>query len=165
MESFLAYFAGVNRRALRDIGALPEEAEAWKPPGGAGEGAWDIAQLVSHMATSRVWFAGAYAGGGWDPTQWEGPTRSREDWLAALQGSADRFHELLAPTPDDWLRRKMQSMDGSDRMLSGWRLLMLMVEHDIHHRSQIDTYAGIMGWPVPQIYGRKAEDVGLGRPA
>jgi hypothetical protein len=35
-----------------------------------------------------------------------------------------------------------------------------MAEHDIHHRSQIDTYAGLNGWDVPQIYNRRAEDIG-----
>ena len=34
-----------------------------------------------------------------------------------------------------------------------------MVEHDIYHRSQIDTYAGLNGWDVPDIYGRSAEQV------
>jgi hypothetical protein len=38
---------------------------------------------------------------------------------------------------------------------------MMMAEHDIHHRSQIDAYAGVMSWPVQQIFGRRAEDVGL----
>jgi uncharacterized damage-inducible protein DinB len=27
--------------------------------------------------------------------------------------------------------------------LSGWRILMMMLEHEVHHRSQIDTYAGL----------------------
>ena len=44
--------------------------------------------------------------------------------------------------------------------LSGWRVLMMMLEHDIHHRSQIDTYAGLNGWPVPDIYGRSAQQIG-----
>ena len=163
IASFLSYFAGVNRRALRDIGALPAEAETWQPPGGEGEDAWDIAQLVKHMAMSRIWVAGAYVGGTWEAIAWEGPTAMREDWQRALEESGAKFTEMLAGTPDDWLRRKMPSMDGSDKSISGWRALMLMVEHDIHHRSQIDTYAGIMGWPVPQIYGRRAEEVGLAR--
>jgi len=34
-----------------------------------------------------------------------------------------------------------------------------MVEHEVHHRSQIDTYAGLEGWPVPDIFGRSAEDI------
>jgi uncharacterized damage-inducible protein DinB len=50
-------------------------------------------------------------------------------------------------------------MIDSDAALSGWRVLMMMMEHDIHHRSQIDTYAGINGWPVPDIYGRSAEQI------
>jgi len=36
----------------------------------------------------------------------------------------------------------------------------MMMEHDIHHRSQIDTYAGINGWDVPDIYNRSAETIG-----
>jgi uncharacterized damage-inducible protein DinB len=36
----------------------------------------------------------------------------------------------------------------------------MMAEHDIHHRSQMDTYAGLNGWDVPQIYNRSAEAIG-----
>jgi uncharacterized damage-inducible protein DinB len=43
--------------------------------------------------------------------------------------------------------------------LSGWRILMMMLEHEVHHRSQIDTYAGLQGWPVPDIFERSAEDI------
>ena len=65
----------------------------------------------------------------------------------------------LQDTPDDWLTRKIETID-SGGSLSGWRLLMMMLEHDVHHRSQIDTYAGMNGWDVPQIYNRKAEQIG-----
>ena len=44
--------------------------------------------------------------------------------------------------------------------LPGWRVLLMMMEHDIHHRSQIDTYAGMNGWDVPDIYNRSAEKIG-----
>ena len=36
---------------------------------------------------------------------------------------------------------------------------MMMAEHDVHHRSQIDAYAGINGWPIEHIFGRTAEQV------
>ena len=45
-------------------------------------------------------------------------------------------------------------MIDSEATLPGWRVLLMMMEHDIHHRSQIDTYAGTQGWPVPDIFGR-----------
>ena len=41
----------------------------------------------------------------------------------------------------------------------GWRLLMAMVEHEIHHRSQLAVYLALMGVEPPQIYGLGVEEV------
>ena len=161
VDAFLRYFDGVNRRAMRDIGKLPAEAESWQPPSGAGEGAWNIADIVKHMAMSRMFFAGAYRGDGWSAEPWLRPTDTREQWQDALVTSAEQLRSALGGTPDAWLGRKVQPLSAQDPPVSGWRLLLLMTEHDIHHRSQIDTYAGVMGWPVAHIYGRSAEEVGL----
>ncbi|MFQ5380430.1 MAG: DinB family protein [Dehalococcoidia bacterium] len=155
---FLKYFGGVHRRALRDVGALPPEADGWAPEGGEGENAWSINQLVGHMAGSRLYFASAYRGTGWVSPPAPDVSR-RELWLPALQRSFDEFVGLIESTPDEWLDRKVETID-SGFGLSGWRLLAMMAEHDIHHRSQIDTYAGLNGWEVPQIFNRSAERIG-----
>jgi len=157
VETFLRYFDGVNRRALRDIAALPPEAEGWKPETGEGEKAWSINTLVGHMCTSRLYFASAYLGNGW-VTPAPPDVRRRESWAPALEASAAEFRAKIEPTPPDWLERRIQMID-TDGTLPGWRLLMMMMEHDIHHRSQIDTYAGINGWDVPDIYNRSAETI------
>ena len=107
---------------------------------------------------SRLYFASAYRGEGWISPQPADVSR-RELWLPAIEESARQLHAALEATPDAWLQRKVAMID-SDGALSGWRILMMMLEHDIHHRSQIDTYAGINGWDVPQIYGRSAESIG-----
>ena len=162
IDAFLRYFDGVHRRALRDIGALPPEAERWAPSSGEGENAWSIGEIVRHIAGTRMYFARAYRGEGWI-ADWEVPiTESQSSWLPALEASAAEFQQRLEGTPPEWLTRKVQMLD-TDGALSGWRLLMMMLEHEIHHRSQIDTYAGLQGWPVPDIYGRSAEQVGLQR--
>ncbi len=157
IDAFLRWFDAVNRRALRDVGALPPEADGWRPAGGEGEMAWSINQIIGHMAGSRLYFASAYRGEGWiNPA---GPdVSSRERWLPALEDSAREFRGLLEGTPDGWLRRKVTMID-TPQSLSGWRVLLMMAEHDIHHRSQIDTYAGLNGWEVPDIYGRRAEQI------
>jgi uncharacterized damage-inducible protein DinB len=49
--------------------------------------------------------------------------------------------------------------------LAGWRILMMMLEHEAHHRSQIDAYAGLQGWPVPDIFERSYESVEALQPA
>ena len=158
IASFLRYFEAVNRRAMRDIGALPPEADGWAPPVGEGENAWSINTLVGHICGSRLYFASAYSGSGWISPPPPDVSR-REQWVPALEASAGEFRRQLEGAPDDWLNRKVEMID-TPGGLSGWRVLMMMVEHDIHHRSQIDTYAGLNGWDVPQIYGRAAEQIG-----
>src|SRR5437867_8347423 len=162
IEAFLRYFDGLHRRTLRDIDALPPEAEAYKPATGEGENAWGIGELVRHMAGSRLYFARAYRGEGWIFEYPLRDTASRSDWLPCLEEAADEFRRRLEDTPADWLARKIKMID-TDGELSGWRILMMCLEHEVHHRSQIDTYAGLQAWPVPHIYGRSAEQVGAQR--
>ena len=170
IDSFLRYFDAVHRRAVRDIGALPPEAERWAPPralrqaqGERNESAWGIGEVVRHMAGSRIYFARAYRGEGWI-ADWPPPvnTEKQSTWLPALEASAAEFRRRIEGTPDEWLARRVPLID-SEGTISGWRILMMMAEHDIHHRSQIDTYAGLNGWEPPHIYGRSAEQVGLER--
>jgi uncharacterized damage-inducible protein DinB len=68
------------------------------------------------------------------------------------------FQNQIAGTPKEWLDRRIKMID-TDGTLSGWRILMMLLEHEVHHRSQIDTYAGLEGWDVPQIYGRTREQI------
>ncbi len=107
IDAFLRYFDGVHRRALRDIGALPPEAERWAPSSGEGENAWSIGEIVRHIAGTRMYFARAYRGEGWI-ADWEVPiTESQSSWLPALEASAAEFHRRLEGTPPEWLTRKV----------------------------------------------------------
>ena len=157
IASFLRYFDAVNRRAMRDVAALPSGADGWAPAIGEGEKAWSINTLIGHMAGARLYFASAYRGDGWISPM-PPDVSGRDHWLPAIEKSGRKLHAALDGTPDAWLQRKVAMIDSAGA-LSGWRVLMMMLEHDIHHRSQIDTYAGINGWDVPDIYGRSAETI------
>ncbi len=157
-DDFLRYFEAVHRRAVRDVAALPAEADGWAPSAGAGEGAWSINTLIGHMCGSRLYFASAYRGEGWISAP-PPDVSTRDGWVPALHESFASLRARLADTPDAWLQRKVAMIDSAGG-LSGWRVLLMMMEHDIHHRSQIDTYAGLNGWDVPHIYGRSAEHIG-----
>src|SRR6266850_723454 len=119
---------------------------------------------VRHIGGSRMYFASAYRGEGWVSTLPEIDRADQRTWLPWLQASAGRFVARLLDTPADWLTRKIEMID-TPGSLSGWRLLMMMLEHEVHHRSQIDTYAGLQGWPVPDIFGRSAESIDALQPA
>ena len=165
IDVFLRYFRSVNNRAVRDMTALPPEADGWTPIGGeggqlVGEGAWSINKLIGHMCGSRLYFASAYRQEGWispDP-----PDVSRSElWAPALNDSFEQFSELVREVGPDGLTRQVEMIDTPGATLNGWRVLMMMMEHDIHHRSQIDTYAGLNGWDPPDIYFRSAETIAL----
>jgi uncharacterized damage-inducible protein DinB len=159
IASYLRFFDSVRRRTERDVAALPPEAAAWRPPPGAGgDTGWSIGDIVAHIGSTRLYFASAYRGEGWIATPPEMERADQRTWLPWLQASAERFAALLRETPPEWLTRCIEMID-SPGSLSGWRVLMMMLEHEIHHRSQIDTYAGLQGWPVPDIFERSAETV------
>jgi uncharacterized damage-inducible protein DinB len=160
IAAYLRFFDGVRRRTERDIAALPAAAAAWTPPPTAGgEAAWSIGQIVAHIGSTRLYFASAYRGEGWIWAKVEMDPADQRTWLPWLEESAKRYQALLSETPDAWLSRRVEAIDTPGATLSGWRLLMMMLEHEVHHRSQIDSYAGLEGWPVPDIFNRSAESI------
>jgi len=165
IASYLGFFDSLRRRTERDVAALPPAAVDWTPPAIEGEVGWTIGQIVGHIGSSRLYFASAYRNEGWI---WHEPAmdpRDQSTWRPWLEASAARFAAWLKDTPDGWLTRRIEMIDSPGRTLSGWRLLMMMLEHEVHHRSQIDTYAGLMGWPVPHIFGRSKESIDALQPA
>ena len=96
-----------------------------------------------------MYFARAYRNEGW-LYDWPVPsTESPADWIPALTESHAEFHRRLDDTPPEWLQRRIKMID-TDGALSGWRILMMLIEHEVHHRSQIDTYSGLQGWTYPK---------------
>jgi uncharacterized damage-inducible protein DinB len=159
IDAYLRFFDSLRRRTERDVAALPPGAAAWRPPAVSGEVGWSIGQIVWHIGGSRLYFASAYRGEGWIWEKTEADPDDQAGWLPWLRTSGERFAALLKDTPREWLSRRIEMIDTPGQALSGWRLLMMMLEHEVHHRSQIDSYAGLEGWPVPDIFGRSAESI------
>ena len=165
IASYLRYFDSVRRRTERDVAALPPDAAAWRPPATSrGEAGWSIGDIVGHIGASRLYFARAYRDQGWIASPPELARDDQRTWLPWLRSSAERFVAMLSGTPAEWLERRIAMID-TPGTLSGARMLMMMLEHEVHHRSQIDAYAGLQGWPVPDIFERSAETIAALQPA
>ena len=158
VRAFLDWYDGVNRRTIRDVALLPQEAETWTPPvPGEGEAGWGFARIVGHLAEARGYFASAVTGRGWVWDPWPEDLASRTTWVPALERSAAEFRAALADAPDELLSWRLELIAAPDRTMSGWRALTMLAEHEIHHRAQISAYAGLEGWPVAQTFDRTNE--------
>jgi uncharacterized damage-inducible protein DinB len=162
--AYLRFFDSVRRRTERDVAALPPEAAAWRPPLIGGERGWSIGEIVGHIGGSRLYFASAYRGEGWIATVPDVDPLDPGTWLPWLRESHRRFVGSLQGTPNEWLTRRVDMIDTPGSSLAGWRILMMMLEHEVHHRSQIDAYAGLEGWPVPDIFNRSWETIAAQQP-
>jgi len=158
VEAFLRWFGGVNGRTLRDIGGLPAAALSWRPPHGEGEDAWTVGELVDHIAAARSFFVNAVAGGDWVMREVSQPADIAQ-CTGLLETSFAAIATTLREAGDGALGGRCPSLENPEVTLAGWRLLMMMAEHEVHHRSQIMTYAGLNRWPVAQIFNRSYEEV------
>jgi len=90
---------------------------------------------------------------GHGPELADGPENVMAFFNHMHQGSVAIFSQLSA----DDLQKKCVTPGGTP--ITVWKWLRAMVEHEVHHRSQIYTYLGMLGIPTPPIYGLTSEEV------
>ena len=155
LKSYLTHFERIRERTLQVVDRIPSEHFDWSPR--AGE--YTIGDLVRHIASAEKLDVGAALGDGW---HYSG--HAAADWgtnLANARTSLVRTHEecvaRLNAAGDELLTAKRLDLAGNP--VSAWRILMAMIEHEIHHRSQLDTYLMLLNVPPPQLFGVKMEDL------
>lgn len=154
VKGFMGYYDGVRRRTLQFIDAVPADRIDWSP----GEGEFSFGDLIRHIAASEEMFIGAVMDGKWKYPGHE--TREKQDRESAVAMLRSVHHEVmkrLGTLGDPALKESRPSLNGPE--VSAWRLLMAMVEHEVHHRSQIAMYLTLIRIRPPHIYGMGVEDV------
>lgn len=156
---FADYFAGVRRRTLVVASALPENAVDWAPRSGE----FTAGDILRHLAAAQLMYLGAFFGKGW---HYPGHRRHlAPDKAAAVHLLEERQREFdvaLRSTSTEAL--SSQRADLAGRPLSAWRIVMMLVEHEIHHRSQLDTYLSELGILPPHLFGAGVEELPSGEP-
>ena len=170
VEDFLVHFRR-QRRWTRDlVAAVPQEHFDWSP----GDGSFSCGQLVRHLIQAEVFWrrllSAALSGKEYDPFGLEGSAGERMRSFRApnLRASANdklgtTFDQCLAA----WLgvQAETEQMIGSltPEQLSGihvrhsltgleaylGEMLMVMFEHEAHHRGQLSAYMKNLGLAQP----------------
>lgn len=85
---------------------------------------------------------------------------SAEEFVKALDESAEQFRKSLAATTDEHLKTSWQLLAGGHVVMDELRYVMIQdsINHWIHHRGQMTVYLRLMGEKVPAVYGPSADE-------
>lgn len=154
VDSFISYFEWVRRRTLMYCRAVPAEQIDWAPR----PDELSFGDLIRHIAAAEQMFVGVAVA-----RRWAYPGHGRQlgagldEALAHLAAGHTGALAALGALGDGDLAAERPALDG--RPVQVWRVLMLMVEHEVHHRSQIASHLAQLGVAPPQIYGLSLEEV------
>lgn len=156
MAAFLSYFGGVRRRTLRFIQAIPADAADWAPR----EGEFTCADIVRHLAATEHMFVGVVTRSSW---HYSGHQRSERPTLGEAIAYLHTVHEqatvALEQAGDAVLKQQRPTLDQQGSTMAASRVLLLMTEHEIHHRSQLASYLMLLNVTPPHLYGLGVEDL------
>lgn len=156
VDSFIKYFKSIRRRTLTYIQTIPPDQLGWRPK--AGE--FSVGELIYHMAAAEWMFVGAVVDHTWHYIGHDhAPEADLETTLAHLEATHQAAMTHLATFPDEALLQPCPSLTGPEIIVTSWRFLMAMVEHEVHHRSQLAMYLALLDIEPPHIFGQGVEDV------
>jgi len=154
VQSFIEYFESIRRRTMNLLRALPPEQMDWAPR----VGELTCGDIVRHLAASEQMFVGVVTEGRW---RYAGHDRNLAATYATAIAHLEATHadalNALRAVNDAQLYEPRPALKGQPVKL--WRWLMALVEHEVHHRSQLAAYLALMGAQPPQVFGLTIEEI------
>lgn len=156
IDSFCKYFESIRRRTLNYIRTIPPEQIDWSP----AEGRFSCGDLVRHLAGTEETYVGVVIDSKW---LYRGHAKGEYNTLDEVIAHMNQTHESamarLKTVSDSELNELRPSPVPDARPVKMWRWLMVMVEHEVHHRSELASYLTMIGVEPPQIYGLSVEEL------
>ncbi len=148
-----------SRHSLKNV---PSGKSDWKPH----EKSMAFGYLANMVATIPTWISMEIDQDELDIAPKEGsnmkpePLDSADEYIKALDESADKLRKSLAATTDEHLETKWRLLAGGHVVQEEQRYVMIQdtIHHWVHHRGQMTVYLRLMGAPVPAIYGPSADE-------
>ena len=153
IAQFVGYFEGVRRRTWAAVDCVTPEILDWRP----WAHALSCGEIIRHLAGAERFFVAKVVEDRWTDDLDPGPSLDLAATRALLTAAHREGMARLRAVPDGRLRDRVKDLAGG--AVSVWRLLMAMVEHEIHHRSQLNSRLSASGADAPQIFGYRMEEV------
>jgi uncharacterized damage-inducible protein DinB len=149
-----------GRTTRKVLERLPDDKFDWQPH----EKSMTLGHLASHLVNNLGWADLIIGSDGIDfeamdftPSEYH----SSAECVAAFDKALEATASLLASTDDPALFEKWTARAGDRIFFSEKKIGVLrgfVMNHNIHHRSQLAMYLRLNDIPVPQIYGPTADE-------
>jgi len=132
VQDFVKYFEGVRRRTWTTVDRVTPETLDWAPRSGE----FTCGEIIRHLAGAERFFLARIVHDRWTDDLEPGPFLDYPATRARLETTHSEQMLRLLELPDHRLHESIQDLEGGQVKI--WRFLMAMVEHEVHHRSQLD---------------------------
>ena len=155
VKQFLEYWGNLRARTRGVLACIPPDRLEWTYRAGA----FTFGDLIRHLATiERYMYAETVVG---RPSRYPGCGRELADGYEAVLAYAERQDNeaklIIDGLDDAALTRKCQTPAGS--LITTWKWLRAMCEHEAHHRGQIYLMLNMIEVPTPPLFGLTSEEV------
>jgi uncharacterized damage-inducible protein DinB len=152
-DEIVGWFERVYARTLEVARSVPPEKLDWRP----APGEFSAADIIRHIAATEVMNVARIGskklvyGGHSDEY-----ARTYPEVIAYLETCHAEAVNMLQNYGLDALTTLVPTNQGD---IAGWRVIVGMLEHEIHHRSQLCSYLTQMGITPPPLFGIYVEDL------
>lgn len=152
VEALIAFVAGVHARTDEAVALLCDDDLHWRP----APGEFAAGELALHIAAARRMNIASIRG---ERAVYRGHAVPAGATALSVRATLLRASKkVIAGLHDADLAAGVRTIMGTP--IPAWRLLFSgLVEHEVHHRSQLCGYLGALGRPVPPLFGLHAEDL------
>jgi uncharacterized damage-inducible protein DinB len=151
-DDLIAQVGAVHGRTYEAAERLTEKLLGWRPR--AGE--FRAGEVVAHIANSRVMNLGTIRG---ETARYRGhelPAGAGRDYLLQLLLRTSK--KTIAGLVDADLDADVTTTRGA--AVPAWRIVLNgLIEHEVHHRSQLCEYLSANGVEPPALYGLHVEEL------
>lgn len=154
-HDFLDYYQKVRNRTNHIISKIPPEQIDWSYL----PGKFTFADIIRHLAMieRRMYAENALC----KPSVYNGCGKELADDYASIlklleNSHSESIHIFYSLSEED-INKKCTTPGNS--LITVWKWLRLMAEHEIHHRGQMYLYLNLLGVEVPALYGLTSEQV------
>lgn len=151
-DDLINYVGNVHGRTYEAVERILDGQVHWRP----APGEFSVAELVTHIAASRVMNLGGIQTG---VTRYRGHAVKEEVTAADLRRLVLRTgKKTVAGLVDADLERVIPNLAGP--AFPAWRrVLGGLIEHETHHRSQLCSYLGMLHIEPPPLFGLHVEEL------